>query len=258
MSAQANSDGPSVPPVRDSLTPRLAAGPGARSVGQWLTVTAAPTSHPYFPVCHLSRGSAAHSVGPVNCVDLRWPPRRVALHPRRTARPGAHSVGQGLTVMAAPTSDLRIPPVCHWSPGVGRPQCRPRANCGGCALSPTVAHSTHAGPRGRAPTESARANCDGCAYLRLAFPQCVIALRGRAPTVLAPANCVGCAYLPPVHPHTFAASAPHRQWACGSGGLLDWSRVAPRRLAHLRLEQSISKPSNPLSARVAVPNRFGF
>ena len=32
---------------------------------------------------------------PGNCVDLRWPPLRVALLPRRAAGPGSHRIGQG-------------------------------------------------------------------------------------------------------------------------------------------------------------------
>ena len=40
-----------------------------------------------------------------NCVDLRRPPLRDALPPRRAAGPGADRVGQGLTVTAAPTLD---------------------------------------------------------------------------------------------------------------------------------------------------------
>ena len=66
-SAQANCVGPSTPTVYDSLTPRRAAGPGAHSVGQGLTVTAVrpvPTFDPHTPVCYRSTGSAAHSSAP--------------------------------------------------------------------------------------------------------------------------------------------------------------------------------------------------
>ena len=45
-------------PVRDSLPPRRAAGPGAHSVGHGLAVTAAPTSETRFPSL---RGQGAHS-----------------------------------------------------------------------------------------------------------------------------------------------------------------------------------------------------
>ena len=55
----ANCDGPSTPPVResrDSLTPRLATGPGTHSVSQGLTVTAAPPTR-ISQVCRRSTGA---------------------------------------------------------------------------------------------------------------------------------------------------------------------------------------------------------
>ena len=51
-----------VPPVRDSHTPRRAAGLGAHRVSQGLTVTAAPTSDP-----HSSSVSPVYGVGSVGC-----------------------------------------------------------------------------------------------------------------------------------------------------------------------------------------------
>ena len=60
VSAQANCVGPSTPPVYDSLTPRRAAGPGAHSVGQGPTVTAAPTPGRSLSPAH----SVAHSLPP--------------------------------------------------------------------------------------------------------------------------------------------------------------------------------------------------
>ena len=58
-------DGPSTPLVRDSLTPRWAAGSGAHSVGQGrrLTKTAAPTSDPHSPSVLLVYG--------VGCLQCR-------------------------------------------------------------------------------------------------------------------------------------------------------------------------------------------
>ena len=103
---------------------------------------------------------------------------------------GAHRIAQGLSVTAAPTSGALLTPssLGLLGCGAGRPQCRPMANCDGCAyLSPaftqcvtglrgpgarsvaqglsmtisttsvrSVAHSLLAGLRGRAPTVSAK------------------------------------------------------------------------------------------------------
>ena len=60
VSAQANFVGPSTAPVYESLTPRQAAGPDAHSVGQGLTVTAAPTPDPC-TLTHLQRVRLAFS-----------------------------------------------------------------------------------------------------------------------------------------------------------------------------------------------------
>ena len=139
-------------------SPCRAAGLGAHSVGQRLTVTAAPTFDQHTPACHRSTGSAAHSSAPATvsiCVSPRsvlhsslTGLRRPQCRPRAKCdgcaylRTVAHSllagprpqcrgtVGQGLTVTAAPTPDPHSP-VCHWSPGPARPQCRPRSNCDG-------------------------------------------------------------------------------------------------------------------------------
>ena len=61
-SAQANCVGPSTPTIYDTPTPRLAAGPGAHSVGQGLTVTAAPTPDPHSPSVSPVYGGRAPTV----------------------------------------------------------------------------------------------------------------------------------------------------------------------------------------------------
>ena len=168
MSAQANCVGLSTLPLYDSLTPRWAAGPGAHSVGQGLTVTAEPT-----PERHSPNVSPVYRDG-VGCpqfgsVDMRRPPLRVVLLlPQiRRAAPTGNSVGRGLTasVTAVPTSDQHSPIVSyHWSPGAGRPLlvCRPRAYCDGCAYpGPWL---TPFSPGCGAGRPQPRANCDGCAY----------------------------------------------------------------------------------------------
>ena len=68
---------------------------------------------------------------------------------RRAAGQGAHSVGQGLTVTAAPTSGTHpsVSPVY----GVGCPQFVP-ATVSIYVGPRTVTHSSLAGPRGLAPT----------------------------------------------------------------------------------------------------------
>ena len=155
---------PTGPPVHDSLTPRRAAGQGAHSVGQGLTVTAAPTSDQHTPVCHRTDTDLRGRLPTVRLRLLcrpasarRRPPLRVAVFPRWAAGPGAHSVGQGLAETAAPGQPpTPIFPVYHQSPGTGRPQCQPRAKRDGCAYIRTVAHPLLAGPQGRAPTVSAK------------------------------------------------------------------------------------------------------
>ena len=70
---------------------------------------------------------------------------------------GAHSVGQGLTVTAAPTPDPHIPSVSLVY-GVRHPQCRPRAYCDVCAYPQTVAPRPARGERvidwRRGPTDT--------------------------------------------------------------------------------------------------------
>ena len=72
----------------------------------------------------------------------------------------AHSVGQGLTVTAAPTSDQHTP-VCHLvdtgdrSAGSAAYSSAP-ATVSTCVGPRSVSHSSLAGPRGRAPTVSAK------------------------------------------------------------------------------------------------------
>ena len=57
--------------------------------------------------------------------------------------PGANSVGQGLTLMAVPTSGpLGAVTYCPLAErGAGRPQCRSRANCDGCAHTDRDSHT---------------------------------------------------------------------------------------------------------------------
>ena len=148
------------------------------------------------------RGPGAHSVGQgLTVTQGCFCPRPVIPQSVTGLRgPGALSVGQGLTVKAAPTPDRDLlSPRWGAEPGAHTaPQCRPRANCDCCA---------HRDP----------------------------------------------------DPHTLmrAASAPRRQWAGGSGRLLDRSGLAPRQPGHVRLGQSFSKPPDPLPPRAAVPNRRG-
>ena len=175
MSAQAHRDGTSTPPVYDSLTPRRTAGPGAQGVGQGLTATAAPTPDPYSPSVSPAPvyGFSCPQSRSGNLVDpsLRRNPLRVALLPRRVAGLGAHSVGHGLTVTAAPTP-TSIPPVCHRSKGAVRQQCRPRATSGPWLTRPC-------------PQCWPRANCDGCAYLLTVTHSLLPRPQGRALTVSA-------------------------------------------------------------------------
>ena len=75
---RANCVGPSTPPVCDSLTPRRAAGPGAHSVGQGLTVTAAPTPDPR-TLTHARRACLAVSGQAARAGRLRRAPRQPGL-----------------------------------------------------------------------------------------------------------------------------------------------------------------------------------
>ena len=93
-------------PVYDSLTLRRAAGPGAHSVGQVLTVTAAPTSGTHSNVSpvygvgcpQFTLATVSICVGPrsVTQFSLAWPWGRA---------PTVSANLQGLTVTAAPTPD---------------------------------------------------------------------------------------------------------------------------------------------------------
>ena len=120
---------------------------------------------PAYPSVSPVFGVGCPQFGSGNCVDLRWPPLRVALFPRRASGSASHSVGQGLTVTAAPTPDPHSP-VCHLSQGAGRPQCRPRANCDGCTYFLTMNYSILAGSGAGRPQCRPRANCDGFAHPR--------------------------------------------------------------------------------------------
>ena len=191
---RANCVGLSLPSDQDSPGP---AGPGAaHSVRRGLTVAAAHTFDPHSPSV-----SPLYGVGCPQCrlrltVSICVGPRSL-LHSllRPAAGPGAQCRPQCWlrpTVTAAPTSD-RILPVCHWSTGAGRLQCRPGANCGGCACLRTVHPYTHVRARFAVSGQVARVGCS-----------------------------------------------------------------APRRLEHVRLEQSISKSPDPLQARAAVPKSPGF
>ena len=81
-----------------------------------------------------------------------------------------------MTAASAPTPGPWLTPFC--------PQCRPRANCDGCAYLLTVTHSLFAGGRSKCRL---RANCEGRAHPR------------------------------PAHPHTHAVSAPRRQYTHARG-----------------------------------------
>ena len=151
-------------------------------------------------------------------------------------------------------------PVRHWAAGSGRPhfRFRPIAKVRACfrsaTLSPLVSPRVGCAQCRLGPTESARPR-----------PQSMTAYpspgRGAGRPQCRPrANCDGCAY-PDPHTLTRAASAPRgprRQWAGGSGGLLDRSRRVPSRPGHVRLRQSFSKPPDPPPPRAAVPNSRGF
>ena len=122
-------DLPARPPER-----HWAAGSSAHSVGQGLTVTVRPWSVTHSP---RPRGRAPTLANCDACAYLRPAFSKCVTGLRGR---GAHCVGQGLIVTAAPTSG---PWLTLSSPGrgVGRPQCRPlaRANSDGCA-HPRPAH----------------------------------------------------------------------------------------------------------------------
>ena len=59
-----------------------------------------------------------------------------------------------MTAAHTPTPILAVSHRFRQSTGAGRPQCRPRANCDGCAYLLTATYYLLAGQRGRAPTVS--------------------------------------------------------------------------------------------------------
>ena len=93
-------------------------------------------------------------------------------HPSPGRRAGRPTVGQGLTVTAAPTSVPHSPSVSpvYW---VSCPQsqltARPTVSI--CAYVSSMLH--FAGPRGRTPTVLDSVICDSCSYLWPAFSQCL-------------------------------------------------------------------------------------
>ena len=98
VSAQANCHGVglSLLPLYDSLTPgpRWAAGPGAHSVGQGLTVTAEPIPEPHSPSVSPAYRVGCPQFGSSNFFDVRRPPLRVVLLPRaRRAAPTLSAKG---------------------------------------------------------------------------------------------------------------------------------------------------------------------
>ena len=105
-------------------------------------------------------GVGCPQFGPGNCVDLRRPPLRVALFPRRLRGPGAHSAGQGLTVIGRP----RLPPYCGSLPP--RRAAGPGAHNVGQGLTVTAAPIPRPWLTPSGPQCRPRANCDGCAYRR--------------------------------------------------------------------------------------------
>ena len=224
------------------LLPSVGSGERWRSIlapGPWLT--------------HLFAGLQGRRRRPqcrprANCVGLRLPPVHDSLLPssgRGAGHPESLSAGSGKLWR------LRLPPtlilpVCHRSKGAGGQPCQQRANCDSCAYLRTATHSLLAGPRAAGPgTHSA-----GSGQLwRLFLPPtrilpCVTGLRGPGTNSVGQGvsratgpgahDYDGCAYPRPVHPYTRAASAPRSQWAGRLGGLLDWSRPAPRRLGRVR------------------------
>ena len=128
VSAQTYCVGPSASPVYDPLTFRRAAGPGRGPGRPQCRQRANCDGCAYLrhaSQCVTGLRGRLPTVCFGNCVNLRRPPFRDALLPRRAAGPE-------------------------------RPQFRPMANCDGCAYLRTVTHSLLAGPRGRAPTVSAK------------------------------------------------------------------------------------------------------
>ena len=127
LSAQANCAGPCTPPVYDLLNPHRAAGQGAPSVGQGLTVTAAPSSDPH-----------SRSVSQVRVYGV------------------AHSFSSCLLCRSASaTSPCRTLPL-RPDRGAWRSQCRPRANCHGCTYPQPALAQFVTGLRGPGPTVSAK------------------------------------------------------------------------------------------------------
>ena len=176
------------------------------------------------------RGPGAHSVGQgLTVTQGCFCPRPVIPQSVTGLRgPGALSVGQGLTLTAAPTPGQWLAPssLVHRGHSVGQ------------------GLTVKAAPTPDRDLLSPRWGAEPGAHTA---PQC----RPRA-------NCDCCAHRDP-DPHTLmrAASAPRRQWAGGSDRLLDRSGLAPRQPGHVRLGQSFSKPPDPLPPRAAVPNRRG-
>ena len=179
-------------PEGDSLTTRRAAGQGRQQCRPRANCDGCAYPRPrdrILPVYHRSMGAGCPQCRPrANCDGypyLRTVANSLSLPGRRAGHPqwqGAHSVGQGLTVTAAPTSAPWLT-LSSAGRGAGRPQCRPRANCDGCNYMLTLSSLGRGVGR----------------------PHC----RPRA----------NCAQLRPAHPHTHAASAPRRQWAGRSVGL---------------------------------------
>ena len=175
---------------------------------------------PAFPPCVISLQGPAQ----VDCVDLRLPPVRDSLlaspghragRPQCRSRancdscaylrpafpqcvsglrgPGAHSVGQGLTVTAAylqfVTQSLLAGPRGPGAQRIGQGLSVTAAY----VRSAMVPHSLRVSPvyEGQAPTVSPKACCDSCAYVWFVTKSLLAGPQGRSPTVLAPAHCVG-------------------------------------------------------------------
>ena len=133
-------------------------GVGLSGVGSGQLCRSAPASGPLLSLPTPGCGAGRPRCRPrTNCHGPSESPTPVgdSLTPRRAAGPGART---GLTVTAP--RPAWISTVCRRSTGAGRPQCRPRADCEGCAYpcDPRPAHPhTHtwrarlavSGPTGR-------------------------------------------------------------------------------------------------------------
>ena len=182
-----------------------------------------------------------------NCVYLCLPSDSASLHPHQGAGPGAHSVGKGLNMTAAPTSDQHSSSL---SPDCGRrlPTVSSQANCVYLPRLLSVPHSSlsrltvlGAHSVGLGLSVTAKPTSDQhflqlpavfrlgptvsfCACPRTVAHSLFASTRCWAPTVLAPATCVGWRQSLTIAPLTCGEEVSQSvSWVTGySGGLLDW------------------------------------